>query len=128
MILLDTCALLWLTAEPARLSGPAQRAIRRPGADVYLSAFSAFELGVKVGKGKLALPMPLKQWFLAVCGQFGLRELPVTAAIAATAAELPPVHSDPADRIIIATALEHKLTVITPDERIHQYPNVKTLW
>jgi PIN domain nuclease of toxin-antitoxin system len=128
MILLDTCSLLWLADDPSRLSGPAREVLRQPGLAVYASAFSAFELGVKVAKRKLGLPKPLKEWFAAVCAQFAVRELPLTAAIAAAATELPGLHADPADRILIATALEHHLTILTPDDKMRQYRRVRTLW
>ncbi len=128
MILLDTCSLLWLADDPSRLSEPAREVLRQPGLAVYASAFSAFELGVKVAKHKLGLPKPLKEWFPAVCAHFAVRELPLTAAIAAAATELPGPHADPAERILIATALEHDLTILTPDDKIRQYPRVRTLW
>jgi PIN domain nuclease of toxin-antitoxin system len=128
MILLDTCSLLWLADDPSRLSEPARDVLRQPGLAVYASAFSAFELGLKVAKHKLGLPKPLKEWFPAVCAQFAVRELPLTATIAAAATELPNLHADPADRILIATALEHNLTILTPDDKMRQYPRVRTLW
>ena len=128
MILLDTCSLLWLADDPSRFSESARAVLRQPGLALYASAFSVFELGVKVAKHKLGLPKPLKEWFPAVCAQFAVRELPLTAAIAAAATELPSLHSDPADRILIATALEHHLTILTPDDTMRQYPGVQTLW
>lgn len=128
MILLDTCALLWLADDPSRLSPIVLGMLRQPGQRIYVSAFSAFELGVKLSKGKLGLPKPLKEWFPAVCARFGIGELPVSAAIAVWATELPPVHADPADRILIATALEHGLRLATPDTTIAKYPNLNTVW
>ena len=52
----------------------------------------------------------------------------VTASIALRAAELPRIHSDPADRFIVATALELGLPVVPPDHLIRQHPGVRTLW
>lgn len=57
-----------------------------------------------------------------------MRELPLTGVIAARATLLPPIHKDPFDRLLIATAIEHQLTLLTPDQTIRQYPGLKTLW
>lgn len=57
-----------------------------------------------------------------------VREPPITASIALRAAELPRIHSDPADRLVIATALELSGPILRPDEKIKQYPSIKTLW
>jgi PIN domain nuclease of toxin-antitoxin system len=128
MILLDTCALLWLTDDPAQLSAAAQAELRNPAVAVYASAVSALELGIKVAKGKLGLPKTVSQWFPEACARYGLTELPVTAAIAAASTELPAIHGDPSDRVLIATAQQHSLTLLTPDPVIAKYPNLKVLW
>lgn len=128
MILLDTCTLLWLSDDPGQLSAAAQAELRRPAAAVYTSAISAFELGVKVAKGKLGLPVPVSEWFPEVCARYGLSELPVTGTIAAASTELPALHADPADRILIATAQQQHLTILTPDPLIAKYPNLHVLW
>lgn len=128
MILLDTCALIWLVDDPRQLSAAAQAEVSKPGAMVYVCAVSAFELGVKVGKRKLGLPKPVSEWFPDVCGCYGLTELPITGMIAAASTELPPIHADPADRLLIATAQQHRLAILTPDPMIAKYPNLKVLW
>jgi PIN domain nuclease of toxin-antitoxin system len=57
-----------------------------------------------------------------------VREFPITASIALRAAELPRIHNDPADRFIIATALECAIPVVTPDDKIRQYPGIQVIW
>jgi PIN domain nuclease of toxin-antitoxin system len=127
MILLDTCALLWLSADAVELSERARDELRKPVV-VYVSAISAWELGVKVAKKKLGLPKPISEWFPAVCAHYHITELSITAVIAAAATELEPLHNDPADRIIVATAQQHRLTILSPDALIAQYRNVNSLW
>lgn len=52
----------------------------------------------------------------------------LTLSIALRAASLPRLHADPFDRFLVATAQEHHLTLLTPDPKIHAYPNTRTLW
>lgn len=128
MILLDTCALLYLANDASALSPVAAEAIRSPGTMVAVSAISAFEVGQKASRGQLRLPLPVDQWFVQMLRQHTLRELPISGVIAARATVLPSIHRDPFDRILIATAMEYQLTLLTPDRTIGQYPGLKTLW
>lgn len=128
MILLDTCTLLWLAADKAKLSPKAAEAIRGSGEFVEVSAISAWEVAWKQARGHLELGMTARAWFELALGVQQLREAPVTASIALRAAELPRLHNDPADRFIVATALELGIPVVTPDHLIRQYPGVTTLW
>jgi PIN domain nuclease of toxin-antitoxin system len=128
MILLDTCVLLWLSSEPDKLSDKAQAAIRGSGEYAYVSAITAWEIAWKNALGNLTLPTPPVEWFALAVKQHHLQELPITSAIAIRSAALPSLHRDPADRFLVATAQQHKLTLVTPDPTIHQYPDLKTAW
>lgn len=129
MILLDTCALLWLANGSDNLSPPAQELLRENAGSLFVSAFSAWEIALKHRSGKLELPRDTPaEWFAAVLEQHGLREIPVDSRIAAASVALPPLHTDPADRILIATAQTQDLTLLTPDALIRQYPELKTAW
>ncbi len=126
MILLDTCTLLWL-AKGEHLP-PAVAA--RIGGDeaLFVSAFSALEIGVKVAKGRLELPVPLGEWWPAVLEHFGTAEVPVDGEIAVRATALPPIHNDPADPFILASALHLRATLLTPDPAISAYPDAPVAW
>ncbi|MBI4657939.1 MAG: type II toxin-antitoxin system VapC family toxin [Verrucomicrobia bacterium] len=126
--LLDTCTLLWLADDPDQMPQSVRRVLSEPGSVIHVSPVSAWELGIKVAKGKLQLPNPVSEWFPEVCRWNGLVELPLDSRLAARSTELSPIHKDPFDRILIATAMEHALTLVTPDDRIRQYPNLKSLW
>lgn len=125
MMLLDTCTLLWLVLEPRSLSSGARAAIRIES--LFVAAISAFEVALlKTGKG-LRLPLEPEAWYAESLTHHGIAEIPIDGRIAARSALLPSHHRDPADRIIIATAQLHGLTVLTPDPLFRRY-RIKTLW
>lgn len=128
MILLDTCALLALQEKKSPFTLPTQRLLEAPASNVYISSISAFEIGQKERSGQLKLPCPLKDWFLAMLIHHHLQELTISIEICAEATSLPLIHRDPFDRLIIATAMVHQLTIVTSDRIIPQYPQIKTLW
>jgi PIN domain nuclease of toxin-antitoxin system len=128
MILIDTCVLLWLAADPSAISEKAAELIRDPSEELFVSAISAFEVGQKAAARKLFLPCPVDKWFAAMVERRGLREIPVSGAIAARATLLPAIHRDPFDRVLIATAHQQQLTILTPDQTIAKYPGVLTVW
>jgi PIN domain nuclease of toxin-antitoxin system len=128
MILLDTCTLLWLTSEPEILSGRAREVIQRHRGALFVSAISAFEIGQKASRGKLTLPMPNSRWYPSVLRLHGLLECSIGGEIATRAPDLPDLHRDPFDRMLIATAQTHGWKLLTPDPLIHQYPDVEVVW
>jgi len=128
MMLLDTCVLLWLAADTAAISKQTAELIRNTPEGLFVSAISAFEVGQKAAVKKLSLPRPVDDWFAAMLQWHGLHEIPVSAVIAARATMLPAIHGDPFDRLLIATAQEHRLKLVTPDVTIGKYPNLDTLW
>ncbi|MFP4563829.1 MAG: type II toxin-antitoxin system VapC family toxin [Spirochaetia bacterium] len=119
-MLLDTCALLWLAAGEDRLSQTVVEKIEA-SISVAVSAISAFEVAIKTVKDKLTLPLPAPEWWSRVIEHHHLSVLQVTDEIFLKAALLPQMHSDPADRIIIATALIHDLTIVTADTVFERY-------
>lgn len=128
MILLDTCSLLWLAAGSTEFSPRVKSLLDSPHQLVFVSAISTYEIGQKVAAGRLFLPVAANEWFQGIIRQHDLIELPVTSAICFRAASLPLLHRDPFDRLLIATSHEHGLTLLTPDDKIQQYPETKTLW
>jgi len=84
---------------------------------LFVSAISFWEVGTLVGKGRIRLEMELDKWRQGLV-ENGLNELPVTGEIAARAALLEPFHGDPADRIVMASALQHSLALVTADARL----------
>lgn len=124
-LLLDTCALLWLAISPERISADARRQISRCEY-LYVSAVSLWEITFKYRIGKLKLDLDPRDWLELVEEKFVLTVLPLERKAMLDAANLPLHHRDPADRFIIATALENDLSVVTSDEKFEKY-GVKTI-
>lgn len=118
MILLDTQVILWLRAGDRRLGPRSRQTIDsefRAG-QVAVSAITFWEVAMLKSKGRIHFAEDVASWRLSQLDQ-GLAELPVTGLVGIRAAELADLHADPADRIIVATALEgHRL--VTADDRI----------
>lgn len=127
-LLLDTCTLLWLAADQSQLSPPAKAAIADNADALFVSAISAFEIGIKHARGKLMLQLDPVRWFSLAARTHGFRTIAVSSRIAAMATQLPYPHNDPADRIIISTAQLRDLAIITPDTHIRSYPNLECVW
>lgn len=120
MLLLDTCALLWLARGEGPLSSETLIRITEQPV-VYISAISGFEVGIKCRKGKLRLPVEPVIWLDAIVAHHNLLVLPLDLRVCAAATSLPEIHHDPCDRLIIATALAHQLTVVTTDRFFAAY-------
>lgn len=127
-LLLDTCALLWLVADKARLSAAARQALQQTERPPAVSGVSAFEIASRYRAGALRLPMPPDDWYREALKFHGVIEIPITGAIAGRAAMLPPLHEDYCDRTIVATALDQGLTVVTPDPAIRCYDGLQSVW
>jgi len=131
VILLDTHAWIWWVSDPGLLSAAAQRAIdeaREEGA-VGVSSISAWEVGMLVAKGRLELTTGVEEWVAKSETIPFLRFLPVDNAVAIRSVMLPGVlHPDPADRIIVATAMQQQTALVTKDARLQAYPHVRTVW
>ena len=126
--LLDTCALLHLVNDGALLPEAARRAIEDESATLYVSVLSAAELSIKAGKGRLMLPMPVSEWIQKAIELHHLTLLTLDLVPCATAGQLPWHHSDPFDRLLIATALHLKMPIITSDQTMPNYPGVQVIW
>lgn len=122
MIVLDTNALIWLFFDDGKLGRTARRAIDEAwsNGNVAVSAISFWEIALLHEKGRMDLATDFTIWRTSLF-QAGLQEIAVDGAIGIKAVQLPNFHKDPADRIIVATALnDHRL--VTADERILQWP------
>lgn len=123
MLLLDTHALLWWLADDPALSPVARTAIAAGQTRVFVSAASAWEMSIKCAQGKLDIPDDLEAELVT----HRFQPLPITIAHALVAGCLPRHHGDPFDRMLIAQAQLHQLTVVTHDPRFPLY-GVPILW
>jgi PIN domain nuclease of toxin-antitoxin system len=126
-LLLDTCTLVWLTAEPELLSGEAAAALDDESNSLYLSDASVWELCLKWQVGKISLPRPPRNWTEEQSRRWSLAGVPISRIHLFRVTELPEHHRDPFDRLLVAQAIQESLTIVTPDAWIRRYP-VATLW
>jgi PIN domain nuclease of toxin-antitoxin system len=102
---------------------------RRQHGQVLVSAISAWEIGMLVRSGRLSLRMDVITWLDTVAEVGSFRFVPIDARIAARSVDLPgEFHKDPADRLIVATAREYSVPLVTADLKIRNYPHVETVW
>jgi PIN domain nuclease of toxin-antitoxin system len=123
IFLLDTHALLWWLADSPSLPDSARERIANPDHDVYVSAVSAWEIATKREMGKLRAPLELAE----VIQEEGFTELPIRIQHGEQAGRLPPIHRDPFDRMLVAQAVMHDMTILTRDETIARY-GARTAW
>lgn len=115
--LLDTHALLWWADDSALLSMEARHALADGRHLVFVSVATIWEMGIKQASGKLKVPEDVR--LLIKANRFDL--ISITADHASAAAALPPHHSDPFDRMLVAQAKIEGLTLVTRDEAIAKY-------
>ena len=131
MILLDTHAWVWWVSGSGQLSAKARDAIERHRQDrsIRVSAISVWEVAQLVARGRLELTMDVDDWVARSEALPFLDFVPVDNRIALRSTRLPePLHPDPADRMIIATALSIGAPLVTKDRKLHRYEPLSTIW
>jgi len=131
MIVLDTHAWIWFTSKPEALSKKAQKAVDAAVKEknVLVSSISVWEVALLVNKKRLKLSMDVTDWIAKSESLPFIQFIPVSNSIAVKSVNLPqPLHPDPADRIIIATALSIGAPLVTKDKKISDYAPIKTIW
>lgn len=121
-LLLDTHIFLWYISADPLLTAAARDAIRDPANDVYLSVASVWEAVIKNQLGKLPLPAPPATYLPAERVRHLIESLPIDEEAVAQVAQLPPLHRDPFDRILIGQAIRHELTLVSVDRAFQAYP------
>lgn len=131
MILLDTHAWIWMVMDPKRLSKPAVQAIRRAAKaqDLAIASISLYEAAWLFANRRVRIPGTVSQGVRELIDASRVQVLEVVPDIASVAAQLPePVPSDPADRLIVATALVHAVPLVTRDARILESGACNAIW
>ncbi len=131
MIVLDTHAWVWWLSSPERVSKPAREVIARAmeRREIFLSSISSWEIALLIRKGRLELAMPVEDWVARSEALPFLQFVACDNHIVLRSNRLPgTLHEDPADRIIIATALSLGASLVSKDRKIRDYPHVKTVW
>lgn len=123
--LLDTCALIWLGMGGGDLSADAKRRIT-VASSLYYSSISVWEIARLQKEGKVVIPVDAEEFLADLIELYGLSAITPNDEIMLRSANLPDFHKDPADRIIIATALIGGMPIVTGDNKFSQY-GVKTI-
>jgi PIN domain nuclease of toxin-antitoxin system len=128
MLLLDTCALIFDALTPRRLSARTRALIDREAeaGALAISDISLWEVSMLVERGRLDPGADAASFCRLAIRARSLLVLPITVEIATRSAALA-MHGDPADRIIVATAIEHRATLVTTDARLLSCSLVKTV-
>ena len=119
MLLLDTDILIWLDEGSHRLGANALQTVNKALAERQLAvaSISFWEVAMLVEKGKIDIQIELDVWRFELL-QTGLQEIPLQGSTALRAGRLQAFHGDPADRMIVATAIENAATLVTADRKI----------
>jgi PIN domain nuclease of toxin-antitoxin system len=121
-LLLDTHIFLWYISGDRRLSPQVAEIITDATNDVYLSVVSVWETLVKFQLGRLQLPSPADQYLKTRQDEHGIVTLPLESDAVSRLLELPPLHRDPFDRMLVCQAIHHDLDIATSDPQVAKYP------
>ena len=127
IFLLDTCTFLWIVDKSPRLSETAGAAFQDRNNEIYLSVASSWEIAIKYRAGRLSLRERPEILIPKIREESEIVSLIIDEETALLAGRLPALHSDPFDRMLVAQAIVHDMTIITPDPQIEQYA-VRVLW
>ena len=131
MIVLDTHVWVWWLSDPDKIPARSRKVIAKSAEDaaIYISSISAWEILLLAAKVRIQFTMDAQDWVTKAEALPFFRFLPVDNSIAMRSVRLQdPFHEDPADRIIVATAIMLGAALVTADTRIRKYPHVQTIW
>ena len=130
MILLDTHVWWWSLTEPENLTQHIAGVISEAKTDErFIASISIWEFAMMAAKRRIELTISPRQWLRRAIGETGITVIDLSPEIAIDSCSLPGTfHKDPADRLIVSTARIHELTLLTKDQKILDYPHVKTGW
>ncbi len=131
MIVLDTHVWVWWMSDRTQLSKRAQKAVEehKEFGKIVISSISTWEVAMLVLRKRLKLTMDVEDWLSRAEAIPFLNFVPVDNYIALKATQLnSDLHKDPADRIIIATAIVLGASLVTKDRRIRNFRKIKTIW
>jgi len=130
MILLDTHVWWWSLTETQNLSENAMEMIKSTKIDErFISSISIWEFAMLAAKRRVELKVSPAKWLSGAIDSVGITTIDLSPDIAIDSCNLPGnFHKDPADRIIVASARIHNLTLLTKDQKILNYSHVRSLW
>lgn len=125
--LLDTCTAVWYFEGNRRIGSELQAVLTDPGHELFLSDVSILEIVIKNQSGKFPMPKPPSKILPHLIKKYSLRQLPIAQEAIFQLEKLPLLHRDPFDRLLVAHAISFRLTLVTPDPLVRQYPS-HSIW
>ena len=127
-ILLDTHVLIWAVEKPEELGKNSKSLLEDGENEIFISPVSTLEIAQLISSGRIELNQTLNSWLKRALKNLKAETVPFTHETAETACQIPePFHKDPADRILVATAVLKNLSLMTADERIVNYKHASTI-
>ena len=126
-ILIDSHVLIWYVDQDNLLSPASHAAISDPTNDLLLSAGSIWEIGIKLGLGKIILTQPFKPWINQAISDLDVTVLPLSVEYVDVQSNLPRHHGDPFDRLIVAQAIVEQVSIISADANLDAYGVIR-IW
>ncbi|MEL6553943.1 MAG: type II toxin-antitoxin system VapC family toxin [Cyanobacteria bacterium J06621_11] len=122
-IVLDTCALIWWSLDPQKLSNAAKQSCEQMEEDKsgILPSIAIWEIAIKIKNKKLDLGVDLKEYLVALKQSNAIRIIPINADIWMKSVSLDWTHKDPADRVVVAMAKSYQAPIITSDQKIRDF-------
>ncbi|MEA2068828.1 MAG: type II toxin-antitoxin system VapC family toxin [Verrucomicrobiota bacterium] len=128
MLLLDTHTFIWLASDRSRIPEKVLGLIKNESDGLFISSITTTEIGLLSNAERINTFGSCADFLFKNLHRLGIHEVPVDVEIGLASTQLPPIHRDPFDRIIIATAQAHGMTILTKDRTIPTYPKVKAVW
>ena len=128
MLLLDTHTFIWLASDRSQLPPRLVELIASESDGLFISSITVTEVGLLSNAGRINTYGSCEDFLFKNLKRLGIHEVPIDVRIALASTQLPPIHRDPFDRIIIATAQVHKMTILTKDRTIPTYPKTTAVW
>jgi PIN domain nuclease of toxin-antitoxin system len=120
-LLLDTHVFIWMHGDPDRLLARARKLLVDADTELHVSAVVARELGIKIARERLTLPEPLDEYVMSRAHRSRMSLLSIDLVHVLEAVALPPHHTDPFDRMLVAQAREESLPLLTADPWVARY-------
>ena len=128
-LLLDTCCIIWAVSEPSAVSKNAAALLTAEESEIFVSVISVAEIACGVERRRIIVDRHWKKWFRYFIDLNDWQVENISLEIMEEAYSLPDTfHTDPADRIITATARLNNYTILTADRKILAYPHVNSTW
>ena len=126
-VLVDTFPFIWLVSEPAKLSRQAKETLADQSNDFFLSDASVLELSLKYNDGSLEMPSNPRRWIKEQVKLWNFKSIGITRDTCFKLSEMPYYHDDAIDRMLVATALDEEMVLLSNNQEIQKYP-ISIIW